>query len=266
MLGRATWREGGALLANALRASARAGARTRYRGLCAAPRADSARATASSVAAGGAGQQRALTLVQHKPYSFLSPSTAPRGNKRFAIELLTAANKHGGGRANPDPSRVRGLTCAGRLDADSTGLMLWTTDARLAEHVISARSRLEKEYLVRVQGHADWSQAGRDGVIEFMRSGGVHLDGAPLRPARAKWLNEAQLQIVLTEGRHRQIRRMCAIVGLEVTALKRVRIGPIALRSLPVGRWTILPPSMEDRLVVEMARGRGGPGRQREPD
>ena len=83
-----------------------------------------------------------LTLVQHKPFSFLSPSSAPRGNKQFAIDLLTHANKHGA-KHTADPCSMPGLTCAGRLDADSTGLLLWTTDAALAQRLIGS-TRIEK--------------------------------------------------------------------------------------------------------------------------
>jgi 16S rRNA U516 pseudouridylate synthase RsuA-like enzyme len=101
----------------------------------------------------GAGR-RALLLVQHKPFSFLSPSTAPRGNKRFAIDLLTQRNsasaapwveRSQAGSSGPtaatiDPRDVPGLVCIGRLDADSTGLMLWTTDSALANRVMSPAS------------------------------------------------------------------------------------------------------------------------------
>jgi 23S rRNA pseudouridine2604 synthase len=69
---------------------------------------------------------------------------------------------------------------------------------------------------------------------------GLELDGQPLRPARVEWLNDDQLRFVLHEGRKRQIRRMCELVGLRVSGLKRVRIGNAMLGDLPVGRWRYL--------------------------
>lgn len=86
-------------------------------------------------------------FMQHKPHSFLSPSTKPTGNKRFAIDLLTKRNavpqcQWSGG---VDPRTLANLKCAGRLDADSTGLMLWSTDAALVERIIGPRSTVEKE-------------------------------------------------------------------------------------------------------------------------
>ena len=69
----------------------------------------------------------------------------------------------------------------------------------------------------------------------------IFLDNEPLRPAGVEWLNEAQLRVTLTEGRHRQIRRMCALVGWQVTAIKRVRIGSLRLGGLAVGNWSALP-------------------------
>lgn len=82
------------------------------------------------------------------------------------------------------------------------------------------------------------------------------------------------VQVTLTEGRHRQVRRMCELLGLKVVALKRVRIGPIRLQNLPVGRWTALPPNLEAQLVRDLVshsgsrepRGRAArPRRERAP-
>jgi 23S rRNA pseudouridine2604 synthase len=69
---------------------------------------------------------------------------------------------------------------------------------------------------------------------------GMSLDGKPLKPAQVEWLNPEQLRFVLREGRRRQIRRMCELVGLKVIALKRVRIGQVRLGDLPVGKWRFL--------------------------
>ena len=70
----------------------------------------------------------------------------------------------------------------------------------------------------------------------------VSLDGQPLKPARVDWQNPEQLRFVLTEGKKRQIRRMCELVGLKVVGLKRIRIGNVVLGNLPVGQWRYLGP------------------------
>ncbi len=71
---------------------------------------------------------------------------------------------------------------------------------------------------------------------------GLSLDGQPLKPAKVEWQNPEQLRFVLTEGKKRQIRRMCELVGLKVVGLKRVRIGGVMLGNLPVGQWRYLAP------------------------
>ena len=69
---------------------------------------------------------------------------------------------------------------------------------------------------------------------------GLLLDGEPLQPAQVEWINPQQLRMVLTQGKKRQIRRMCELVGLSVLALKRVRIGQVSLGALPLGQWRYL--------------------------
>ena len=94
-------------------------------------------------------------------------------------------------------------------------------------------SVVEKEYVVRVEGTPI-----EDGLK--LLNHGLSLDGRQLRPARVSWASENQLRVVLREGRKRQIRRMCELVGLKVVALKRIRIGRIPLADLPVGQWRYL--------------------------
>jgi 23S rRNA pseudouridine2604 synthase len=72
---------------------------------------------------------------------------------------------------------------------------------------------------------------------------GLALDGRPLKPAQVEWQNPEQLRFVLTEGRKRQIRRMCELVGLKVVGLKRIRIGHVVLGNLPLGQWRYLGPA-----------------------
>jgi 23S rRNA pseudouridine2604 synthase len=112
-----------------------------------------------------------------------------------------------------------------------------TQDGRIAKLLIGEDSAIEKEYLVRVR-------YTREGTLpeEGLRrlNHGLSLDGKALRPAKVDWQNEDQLRFVLREGKKRQIRRMCELVGLEVLGLKRVRIGKVMLGNLPVGKWRLL--------------------------
>ena len=106
-------------------------------------------------------------------------------------------------------------------------------EGRAVEWLIGEDSEAEKEYLVRVSGEMI------PGGLELLRRG-LELDGKPLKPAWVKQLNEDQLHFILKEGKKRQIRRMCELVGLSVTGLKRVRIGRIRLGDLPMGQWRFL--------------------------
>ena len=193
----------------------------------------------------------AAIMYQHKPYGFLSPSSAPEGNKVFALDLLTRSNNScGKWQRDEDPRDLPGLRAAGRLDADSTGLMLWSTDKNLVEYIIGQSSSVEKEYLVRLSGHEHWTPRQLDETVEQLREG-MHLDGRPLKSTSIHRLNEEQFRITLTEGRHRQIRRMCALVGLKVEAIKRVRIGRLLLKGLKVGCWVSLKPKQASSLFQD---------------
>ena len=130
-------------------------------------------------------------------------------------------------------SHLKGIAPAGRLDIDSTGLLVLTQNGRIARQLIGEDSKVEKEYLVRVEGELD------EGGLALLNHG-LELDGRKLRPAKVEWLNEDQLRFVLREGRKRQIRRMCELVGLKVVGLKRVRIGGVRLGDLPLGQWRFL--------------------------
>jgi len=108
-----------------------------------------------------------------------------------------------------------------------------TQDGRVAKQLIGDDSAIDKEYLVRVQGRL------KDGGLQLLNHG-LQLDGKALKPAQVSWQNEDQLRFVLREGKKRQIRRMCELVGLRVTGLKRVRIGKVRLGNLPAGQWRYL--------------------------
>ena len=182
-------------------------------------------------------QQRDLvTILLNKPIGYVSAQPEPGYTP--AITLITPANQFGA-TARLRPEHLKGLAVAGRLDIDSQGLLLFTQDGRIARQIIadpaSDEGKVEKEYLVRVSGRL--SDAG----LRSLRHG-LALDGKPLKPARVEWVNREQLRFVLTEGRKRQIRRMCELVGLDVIGLKRVRIGAVRLGNLPEGKWRFLEP------------------------
>jgi 23S rRNA pseudouridine2604 synthase len=187
-------------------------------------------------------QARRVTVLLHKPVGYVS-GQAEDGHLPAAT-LFTPGNRWRGDAAPMrfSPAQRRGLAPAGRLDIDSTGLLVLTQDGRVARQLIGEDSAIEKEYLVRVRLgtiSANVQAAFAPAQLARLRHG-LLLDGQPLRPARVEWQNPEQLSFVLTEGKKRQIRRMCEQVGLSVTGLKRVRIGAIPLGPLPPGQWRYL--------------------------
>jgi 23S rRNA pseudouridine2604 synthase len=178
-------------------------------------------------------QQARVTILLHKPVGYVS-GQAEKGYKP-AITLIEAASRHSGDRSRMrfSPQQMRGLAPAGRLDIDSTGLLVLTQDGRIAKQLIGENSAVEKEYLVRVSGRLSAADLA-------LLNHGLELDGEALRPAQVSWQNRDQLRFVLRQGKKRQIRRMCELVGLRVTGLKRVRIGKVMLGDLPEGRWRYL--------------------------
>jgi 23S rRNA pseudouridine2604 synthase len=185
-------------------------------------------------------QAQRMTILLHKPVGYVSGQ--PEDDHEPAVVLLTPEKRW---EADPSgvkfhPGHLRNLAPAGRLDIDSTGLLVLTQDGRVARTLIGDDSNVEKEYLVRV-AYEGPEEKLPESAIELMQHG-LELDGVPLRPAKVSWQNEEQLRIVLREGRKRQIRRMCEAVGLKVLGLKRVRIGRITLGALPPGEWRYLAP------------------------
>ena len=202
-------------------------------------------------------------VIVHKPKGYLSdidPSSfdyrsggsgqAARG-KRFAVDLV--------------PMHAR-LYAAGRLDANSEGLLLLTNDGDLAHHITHPRYEHEKEYLALVEGEPTEETLAR------LRQG-IWYDGDRLRvdsvkiirelgilARRQHWSDarrgETWLRIVLHEGKKRQIRHLCGAVGHPARRLIRIRIGPIELGMLPVGEWRELSAREVSELKNEQARGK----------
>jgi 23S rRNA pseudouridine2604 synthase len=181
-------------------------------------------------------QGKAVTILLNKPVGYVSGQ--PEKGYTAAVTLITPANHAANDTPRDLPANLNGLAPAGRLDIDSQGLLVFTQDGRVAKRLVGADSKVEKEYLVRVRG--DLTEAGL-GLLNH----GLSLDGKPLKPATVTRLNPEQLRFVLREGRKRQIRRMCELVGLRVTGLKRVRIGKVKLGGLQEGQWRYLGPGEE---------------------
>ena len=227
------------------------------------------------------GQQANLvTVLINKPLGLVS-GQAEDGHEP-AITLVQPHNRWAEDNARFffHGSQLKSLVPAGRLDIDSTGLLVLTQDGRVARQLIGEDAVMEKEYLVRViytgvlntaaatsaaatypgrplQRPAAPTQLSRidddDPIssdvqavfpaekLQLLRHG-LSLDGQALKHAKVEWQNPEQLRFVLHEGKKRQIRRMCEQVGLKVVGLKRVRIGKVMLGNLPVGQWRYLAP------------------------
>ncbi len=186
-------------------------------------------------------QAQRVTILLHKPIGYVS-GQAEDGYEPAAVLVRRETRWAEDREPRPwHPGHGRGLAPAGRLDIDSTGLLVLTQDGRIAKQLIGDDSQVEKEYLVRVRyARATEEQPRLPDADMALLQHGLSLDGVQLRPAKVSWANEDQLRFVLREGRKRQIRRMCEAVGLEVLGLKRVRIGSVVLGHLPPGQWRYL--------------------------
>lgn len=183
------------------------------------------------------GVDAGLTVLVHKPVGVVSAHPEP--GQTPAAALLTPANWRGAGQ--PPGAAQLSLPPVGRLDRDSRGLLLLSSDGVLAKAVIGPHATIDKEYLVQVEGEVTMQK------LASLRHG-LYLEGRKLRPANVALLHDGRLRFVLTEGRNRQIRRMCEAVNLAVVDLFRVRIGSLRLGDLPEGKWRVL--SAEERAAL----------------
>lgn len=213
-------------------------------------------------------------LVLNKPTGYVS-GQAEHDNPP-AIRLLTSESlwrqQH---RETEDsipqrPSSWKGFAPAGRLDLDSTGVLVFSQSGVLAKKIVGAESSIEKEYVVRVSPaqvpsrremrlHPQFRLPAPTLDLSALLEGGRILLGdeekrnARLRPCvKAEWIQSGEiLRIVLTEGRKRQIRRACReLLGWHVVALQRTRVGPIHLENMPEGSWRPLRQSEIDELLA----------------
>lgn len=150
----------------------------------------------------------------------------------------------------------RGWTCVGRLDKDSEGLLLLSDDSRLAQRLMDPGG-VAKTYRVAVRGFP------RDEDLAAMRRGGLEVDGRPLRPVEVRRLGKAprsgtRFEVVLREGRNREIRRLFLAAGFKVRRLVRVAIGPIALAPLEPGQGRELSDDEVEELIAACQQHSGG--------
>ena len=178
-----------------------------------------------------------ISVVINKPVGVVSAQPEP--GQTPAARMLTAQALWG--EAASIPERTDSLPPLGRLDMDSRGLLMLSNDGVLAKAIIGPASTLTKEYLVKVVGQIT------DGRLNLLRHG-LRLDGRKLQPARVSRVRDQTLRFVLSEGRNRQIRRMCELVDLGVVDLFRIRIGSLSLGDLPEGQWR--PLSATERAAL----------------
>ncbi len=179
-------------------------------------------------------QQSKVTIVLNKPLGYVS--TQPEKGYPSAIDLVIPKNQIRIEGDRPlQPSHLKKLAVAGRLDIDSKGLLVMTQDGAIVKKLIGPGSEIEKEYIVRVDGEIT------EDMLRRLRYG-LWLDDVKLKPAKVDLMPPDVLRFILIEGKKRQIRRMCEIVGLYVAKLKRVRVGRVRLGDLPEGHWRYLKP------------------------
>jgi len=183
-----------------------------------------------------------VVYALHKPAGVVSTAHDTHG-RRTVVDLVPGA---GGHRLYP----------VGRLDADTTGLLLLTDDGDLAHHLTHPRFEVAKTYRARVGGGPV-----SDRALARLREG-VDLDDGRTAPARVRRLGPGRLELILREGRKRQVRRMCEAVGHPVLELRRVAFGPLALGDLPPGAARRLTEEEVERLRAAAATPGGGSGRR----
>jgi pseudouridine synthase len=166
-----------------------------------------------------------IYLLLYKPTGYLTTYKDPQG-RATVYDLIADVGTF--------------LSPVGRLDLDTSGLLLMTNDNQFAERVTNPQSHVPKTYLVKASILLSEAQLDR------LRAG-VELDDGPTRPAVVNRVRDSakytHFEITLTEGRNRQVRRMVEALGARVLKLVRVRVGGIGIGKLPIGKWRLLTPS-----------------------
>ncbi|MBS1226972.1 MAG: RNA-binding domain protein [Proteobacteria bacterium] len=174
-------------------------------------------------------QSESVTILLNKPLD----ADDEAGGSLLSLIRAESRWSEDESRTSFKATHLRGLAQAGKLDAGSTGMVVFTQEGSVARRITGDETRLEKEYMVRVEG--ELSPEGMD-----LLNHGLELDAVKLKRAQVSWQNEQQLRFVLHESRPQQISRMCELVGLRVVTIKRIRIGSVSLGKLPVGQWRYL--------------------------
>ena len=171
-------------------------------------------------------------LLLYKPTGYLTTYRDPKG-RPTVYDLIADLGTF--------------VSPVGRLDLDTSGLLLMTNDNQLAERVTNPESHVPKTYLVKS------SIRLTDEQLQQLRDG-IELNDGPTRPARVRRVRDSEkythLEITLTEGRNRQVRRMIEALGATVLKLVRVNIGPIPIAGLQIGKWRSLTPAEVRALNV----------------
>ncbi|MCL6515755.1 pseudouridine synthase [Alicyclobacillus sp.] len=169
-------------------------------------------------------RERPVCILLHKPTSYVTTVRDPQG-RRTVLDLITGVDAR--------------LYPVGRLDYDSSGLLLLTNDGELTHRLLHPAHHVDKTYRVTVVGMPERSE------LERLRRG-IPLEDGPTQPAQVRALRlhpvESVLELTIHEGRNRQVRRMMEAIGYPVKRLKRVAFGPLVLGNLPPGRWRPLTP------------------------
>ena len=178
-----------------------------------------------------------VAVILHKPVGYLTTRTDP-GGRATVYDLIA--------------DLPQWVFPVGRLDRDTSGLLVLTNDHRLGQRLTDPEHHVPKTYHVKVRGVPE------EAVLQVLREGAPLDDGTLARPAEVRPLGSSRdgrtwLEIVLREGKNRQVRRMCAGVGHDVEELVRVRIGQLELGALAVGTWRVLG---ADEMALLVAGGR----------
>lgn len=174
-------------------------------------------------------QEKLVYIMLHKPMGYVTSVKRTRAEKKIVLDLVKTKER---------------VYPVGRLDKDTTGLLLLTNDGTLTYKLTHPSSECEKEYEVTVDGVI------KKGQMEKLRTG-VKLWGKKTKETRVKKISPRKMRIVLMEGKNRQIRRICQKVGLPVLQLKRIRIKELRLGNLPEGKWRNL--TMEEIKTLKNA-------------
>tara|TARA_B100000749_G_scaffold280875_1_gene279605 strand:- start:51687 stop:52436 length:750 start_codon:yes stop_codon:yes gene_type:complete len=187
-------------------------------------------------------QDEKLSVILYKPIGYVS---GPKEREYpSALDLIQEKNRRPLTKQNRLKSHLKhGMAPVGRLDVDTTGLLILSSYGPLVKKIIGPDNNVEKEYIVKVKTVPTAEQ------IQNLSNGSITLDDQKLLPCKCYFEQKSQkLHLILKEGKKRQVRRMCEAVDLEVIALKRIRIGPLTLKGLKSGEWRYIDRKEIDQI------------------